>query len=420
MTATLHDPLQLAGLTVRNRLYRAPVLEGAGSAPDPAAIYVRQFLRNAEAGVGLIIQGHTTVTPEGTTAPGMSRVGGREDLLRLRSVPDAIHRHGASIVIQLGHGGAFAVEGWHRALRATRSGLPWAPSPLPWWALPVHPGVRVLGEADLLALVERFITVATWAREAGYDGVQIAASNAKLGHQLLSRVWNRRTDAWGGSPERRFQFLARIRDGIARTCGPSFPVLLKLTVEEEGHPCGLRLEEGLDYAQRAERAGYDALTPVAAAALPDTALCRGAYPTASWTDPKLRGALQDMAGSSWQAWILKASMARAARLHPFVPLWNRSHWKAVKEAVSIPVFAVGGIRSGEEAAAILESGEADAIGIGRPFYAEPMLPRALLGAAWSAKCTNSNECVLPQALGMKAMCYRRAFAARGENPELFK
>jgi 2,4-dienoyl-CoA reductase-like NADH-dependent reductase (Old Yellow Enzyme family) len=405
---TLLDPLRIGALTLRNRLYRAPVLEGAGAAADPAAVYVRHFAKNAEAGVGLIVQGHTTISEEGTTSRGMSCVRGPEDFSKLRTVPDAVHAHGAAIVVQLGHGGAFAIEGWHRALRATRSGPPWAPSAPPLWARPVLPSVRVMADADVRGFIERFVTVGSWAKDAGYDGVQIAASNTKLGHQFLSRIWNRRTDDWGGDPERRFRFLARIREGIADRCGPAFPVLLKLTVLEEGRPCGLTLDEGLDYARRAEAAGYDALTPVAAAALPDTALCRGAFPEASWADPKIAAGMAELIGSPMRTFVFRQSMAHAARVHPFTPMWNRAIWTAVRAVVTIPVFAVGGIRHRHEADTILAGGEADAIGIGRPFYAEPTLPKTLLAGDWDARCSNSNECVLPQALGMKAACYRRA------------
>ncbi|MBV9293273.1 MAG: hypothetical protein JO222_12545, partial [Frankiales bacterium] len=57
MSGVLHEPLRLGSATIRNRLYRAPVLEGAGDGPDAAAHYARQFVENARHGVGLIIQG---------------------------------------------------------------------------------------------------------------------------------------------------------------------------------------------------------------------------------------------------------------------------------------------------------------------------------------------------------------------------
>ncbi|HMC05674.1 MAG TPA: tRNA-dihydrouridine synthase, partial [Actinomycetota bacterium] len=94
---------------------------------------------------------------------------------------------------------------------------------------------------------------------------------------------------------------------------------------------------------------------------------------------------------------------------PFHPVWNRSLFSAVSERVSIPVFAVGGIRTSEEVRSILDRGEADMVGIGRPFYAEPDLAAAIVGPVERPRlCVNSNLCVPPQMLGMKGVCYNPA------------
>ena len=86
-------------------------------------------------------------------------------------------------------------------------------------------------------------------------------------------------------------------------------------------------------------------------------------------------------------------------------MWNRALFAAAKERVSIPVFAVGGIRTGAEVHDILEHGDADMVGIGRPFYAEPDLAAASSPVTPTAPCRNSNHCVPAQMLGMKGTCY---------------
>jgi 2,4-dienoyl-CoA reductase-like NADH-dependent reductase (Old Yellow Enzyme family) len=80
----LHTPLTIGGTTtVRNRLYRAPVLEGAGDGDDCADRYARHFVENARHGVGLVIQGNSCLYEEGRTSPGMTLVHTRERMLRL-------------------------------------------------------------------------------------------------------------------------------------------------------------------------------------------------------------------------------------------------------------------------------------------------------------------------------------------------
>ena len=96
-------------------------------------------------------------------------------------------------------------------------------------------------------------------------------------------------------------------------------------------------------------------------------------------------------------------------------MWNRDLFRAVKQRVGIPVLAVGGIRTGAEARAIVAGGEADLVGVGRPFYAEPDVARRFLGSERGpARCRSSNRCVPAQMLGMKGVCYNPEVTKRSE------
>lgn len=411
-SARLTDPIVLGGLHLKNRLYRAPVLEGAGGAEDPAATYARHFVPNAEAGVGLIIQGNTVVCPEGRTSPGMSAIGERARMLALAPLTRAVHEAGGKIITQLGHGGLFALEAWHTKFAPVRSSPPYAPSRLPLWLRALHQSdTHILGTLEVAELAQRFGVVAAWAREAGYDGIQLAASNAKLLHQFLSPIFNRRRDRYGGDIAARMTFICEIRDAIAREAGADFPVLLKYTaLEKSPLGRGITLDDGLEIARIAAASGFAALTPVIADALPNTAIARGDFPRASFDSAGMRRRLLEATGSRVRAILVHVGMYLAARKYPFSPVWNREVFRAIKAAVPIPVFAVGGIRTPREAAEILARGEADMIGVGRPFYAEPDLARRFLAESalpWSAAtaCESCNRCIVPQMLGMPGVCY---------------
>jgi 2,4-dienoyl-CoA reductase-like NADH-dependent reductase (Old Yellow Enzyme family) len=407
MSIRLADPITLGSLQLPNRLYRAPVLEGAGSARDPAAAYAQHFVPNVAAGLGLVIQGNTIVLPEGRTSPGMSAIGERARMLALGPLTRAVHEAGGKIIIQLGHGGLFALEGWHRDFKPGRSAPPLAPSATRIWMRAVQRSdTTILSTADVARLAERFGVVAAWAREAGYDGVQLAGSNAKL---------LRRKDRYGGDVVGRTTFIREIRDAIAREAGADYPVLLKYTaIEETPFGRGIDLAEGVQVARIAEQAGFCAVTPVIADALPNTSICRGEFPRPSFDNAAMRRRLLSATGSKLRAAAVFVGMWLAARKYPFAPVWNRDVFAAVKAAVNIPVFAVGGIRTPQEAADILASGHADMIGIGRPFYAEPDLARRFLAEASthiSTACESCNRCIVPQMLGMPGVCY---------NPEIHK
>jgi 2,4-dienoyl-CoA reductase-like NADH-dependent reductase (Old Yellow Enzyme family) len=114
--------------------------------------------------------------------------------------------------------------------------------------------------------------------------------------------------------------------------------------------------------------------------------------------------------------VIKAGSWVGGKRAPFAPVWNRSLFSAAKaQATTIPVFAVGGIRTAEDVHGILDAGDADLVGIGRPFYAEPDLAARILGSDADPRdhglCVNSNRCVPAQMLGMKGACY---------NPDVIK
>ena len=415
MSDRLHEPLRVGGTTIRNRLYRAPVLEGAGDGDDAAEIYARQFVENARSGVGLIIQGSSCIWPEGRTSPGMTCVDTPEKLRRLAPMVDAVHAAGSAIFLQIGHGGIYAMEAWHEPYATDRRGPILAASPLPWFLRPTFRGVpvHVMTTDEVRAMAGRYGEVAAWARDAGYDGLQLGSANAKLLDQFLSPFYNRRTDEFGGSLERRASILRLIRGAVAERAGDDFPCTVKVPAEvaPPGLPRTTR-DEALELCRLVEEWGFDAVTPVTVSVFPDTTLSRGDVPDSFRTNAAMRKRLRTAAPSRMRRATFQAGLWWGGRRAPFAPVWNRSLFSAVSERVSIPVFAVGGIRTSEEVRSILDRGEADMVGIGRPFYAEPDLAARILGGDPSPRlCRNSNRCVPAQMIGMRGACY---------NPEVHK
>ena len=419
----IDDPIVIGGCSIRNRLYRAPVLEGAGDGPDAPDIYAEAFGANAHAGVGLIIQGNSCVYPEGRSSAGMTVVDSRDHTLRLRPVTDAVHAAGGRIFLQIGHAGIYALEAWHSAFAATRSGPVLAVSKPRVHIKPALRGVplKILSTQEVYDFATATGDSAAWAREAGYDGVQIASSNAKFVHQFLSPYYNRRNDEFGGNLRNRARILQVIAASVRRAAGDDFPLTVKIPMGEDAPPLAphTSVAQGLELCSIAEDLGYDAITPVGLSVFPHASLARGAYPGTMLDVRSIRTRLEEaLGGSRLKMAILRWGYKRAAKAYPFEPVWNRSFFTAARKAVSIPVFAVGGIRTRAECDAILESGEADMVGIGRPFYAEPQLAaRILRGPDAEALCESSNRCVPAQQLGMKARCYNARVAVKRKELE---
>jgi 2,4-dienoyl-CoA reductase-like NADH-dependent reductase (Old Yellow Enzyme family) len=260
---------------------------------------------------------------------------------------------------------------------------------------------------EVHALAARYGEVSAWARAAGYDGVQLGSANAKLLDQFLSPFYNHRDDEFGGSLERRAHILECIRGAIRECAGDDFPVSVKIP-SEIAPRWGARTtqQDALRLCELVQEFGFDAITPVEVSVFPDTTLSLGGTPDSLWTNASMAERLRNAALSRRRRAIIKARAWLGAKQAEFRPVWNRALFRAAKRAVTIPVFAVGGIRSSQDVHAILENGEADMVGIGRPFYAEPDLAQRLLADdPTPRRCVNSNRCVPAQMLGMKSACY---------------
>jgi 2,4-dienoyl-CoA reductase-like NADH-dependent reductase (Old Yellow Enzyme family) len=261
---------------------------------------------------------------------------------------------------------------------------------------------------DVYALARRYGDIASWARAAGYDGIQLASSNAKLLDQFLSPFYNRRSDEFGGDVERRARVLRLIREEIAERAGPDFTTSVKIPVGEKSPPGTphVSVADGLRMARLAEEWGFDAVTPVEVSVFPDTTLSRGGVPRSIWDNKAIAAKFQEAAPQRSHRKVIEAGYWFGGRASPFRPVWTREHFRAVKQEVGIPVFAVGGIRTREEVDGILDTGQSDMVGIGRPFYAEPdVVSRLLADPGVAVACQNSNLCVPAQMLGMKGVCY---------------
>ncbi|AFZ72724.1 oxidoreductase [Natronobacterium gregoryi] len=420
--APLEDPLEIGGVEVPNRLYRAPLLECAGTGPDAVETLIDDLEPAAESGVGLICQGATIVRGEGgCAAPGMTRVHDPEFVSQLSGLTERVHNHGGRIFLQLEHGGLRSMETWHAERRRQHPDLEQLAVSEPPWQLRVLDRLgflsydpHVLSAEEVYALAEDFGRSAAYAVDAGYDGIHISGANMGIVQQFLSPFYNRREDEFGGSPEARLEFLAVVHDEIRDRAG-DVPVITKVPAETPAPPAPvvrrkLSLEDGVEIARRLEKIGYDAVVPVRASVVWDMSIVRGEYPERAWNSETLHEEYDAAFGGSGRRRLVALGNWLESLQYDFEPAWNEDFCRRVREETSIPVLAEGGIRDRERIDRLLgDSGEApacDMVGMARPFYAEPRLGARLLenDDATRVLCESCNNCTIPQATGAPGIC----------------
>lgn len=338
MTATaspLFRPLQLGPLALPSRIVMAPMTRARSSQPGdvPNALMAQYYAQRASA--GLIVSEATQISTQGqgySFTPGIysdAQVDG------WRRVTDAVHAEGGRMVLQLWHVGRMSHASFHA------DGLPVAPSAIApqaqvWVAgndgvgrMVDSPVPRALTTEDIQSVVGDFRRAAANAMRAGFDGVEIHGANGYLVDQFLRTTSNQRTDAYtGATVEGRTRFALEVATAVASEAGAERTGMrLAPFITQRGMDCPEIIPTILHLARQLDATGLAYLHLV----------------EADWADaPQIPDAFRTALRHAYQGRVIVAGGYDAAR-----------------------------------ASQVLSDGFADLVAFGRPFIANPDLPRRL-------------------------------------------
>ncbi len=349
--SALFSPFELKGLTLRNRFVRSATFEGAAEADGEVTKLEVQMYRDLAAGeVGLIISGVCGVEEKGLLFPSQNNLASDDRIPGMARLAQAVHDEGGKVAVQLFHAG--------REASSFFPGVGLAPSSLEDDPHFDH-NHRAMTEEEIWEAVESFGKAAGRAQEAGFDAVQMHGAHAYIFAQFLSPHTNRRQDQWGGSVENRTRLHREVLASIRKRVGSDYPVCIKLGTED-GFQGGLTLEEGLEAAMLLAEAGYDCLE-----------------------------ISQGLRGVRFHETEFRRNLKK-----PESQGYFRTWAEAVKQRVSVPVIAVGGIRDLDMAEDIVQKGQADLVAVSRPLISEPgLIARWRKGERQPARCVSCNQCI---------------------------
>lgn len=230
----LLESFSVGSRTLRNRLAVLP-MEGCDARADgsPGELTYRRYIRYASGGSSLIWFEATSVDPEGRSNPHQlwlhpeSLEGFRALVQRCRKA--ASEAFGGSphliCILQLTHSGRYArPQGTPRPQVAV-----FDPS------LDGEPqNVRVLTDEELDRLQDRYVGAARLARQAGFDAVDVKACHGYLLHELLG-ARERSSSRYGGSFANRSRFLRETLERI-RSEVPALDLAVRLSATEAFAP----------------------------------------------------------------------------------------------------------------------------------------------------------------------------------------
>ncbi|KAJ5567322.1 hypothetical protein N7535_006628, partial [Penicillium sp. DV-2018c] len=240
--SALFQPLAISNgnIILNHRVIHAPLTRNRGeplnpsSTPDhpnriwiPGDAIVEYYSQRATKG-GLIITEGIPPSLESNGMPGVPGLFTPEQAAGWKRVVDAVHAKGAIIFCQLWHAG--------RATIPQMTGLPPVSSSATVWDSPTecyshppvgstkpvpyvnHPPIELTVE-HIKRTIDDYCKAAKTAMEIGFDGVEVHGGNGYLPEQFLSSNINKRQDAYGGTPEKRCQFVFELMNQLAQTIG---------------------------------------------------------------------------------------------------------------------------------------------------------------------------------------------------------
>jgi 2,4-dienoyl-CoA reductase-like NADH-dependent reductase (Old Yellow Enzyme family) len=359
----LFTPVKIGPLIIPNRFVRSAthdfLSDDEGYVTDAN---VELYRRLAEGEVGLIITGHAHVQPSGQASPRQMGVFDDHFVAGLARIPEAVHRFPSRVILQIAHAG-----------RQTKEKLcgcvPVSPSAVYDPVSKVMP--RELSSDEILLLIVDFVSAAVRAKRAGFDGVELHAAHGYLLSSFLSPHTNRRGDEWGGPVESRARVLVEVLRGVKAACGRDFPVIIKLNSTDflEG---GLVLDDAVRVALMLEADGIDGI--------------------------EVSGGMAEAGrGSVW------AGLRSEDEEGYFVENAAR-----IKQAVHVPVFGLGGIRTLAVAERIVKEGRADLVSLSRPLIRDPFLVKHFReGLAAKSECVSCNKCFNPRGIRCAELTKKR-------------
>ena len=345
----LAEPFVLAGRRLRNRLVHASMstrMVRGGMVTDEV---IRYYANRAKGGAAMIVTEPFGMADEPTQYSAFkTRTWNDDNMDGLRRWADAVEGHDCRLLAQIQHSGRARHDAGRHRDAVGPSALPCDLS----WTIP-----REMTRDEIRHFIDGVAQSSRRLQRCGFSGVEISAGHGHLFHQFLSPRSNVRGDEYGGDWQGRTRFVAEMLSAIRDSCGRGFIVGLKLPGDDG-------LPGGIGPAQAAIVAGM-------------------------------------LTRSGEADYVCFAQGAHASTLEMHVPdrhgprLPYRKLIAGLRAAVpGVPLVALGRIADPAEAEAILSSGEAELVGIGRALVADPAwLVKAESGRAHDIRyCLSCNTC----------------------------
>ncbi|MDQ0189646.1 NADH:flavin oxidoreductase/NADH oxidase [Alicyclobacillus cycloheptanicus] len=316
--AQLFTPYRLKGLELKNRIVMAPMCQYSVTAKDgkPNDWHYVHLTSRAIGGTGLILVEMTDVEPDGRITDYDLGLWSDDHIPAFARIIEACHGYGAKVGIQIAHAGR----------KAEDAPEPVAPSAIRFDA-PGYKMPRELTTDEVRQMVDKFGQAARRAVAAGVDTIELHGAHGYLIHQFQSPVTNHRTDEYGKDLSR---FGVEVIRAVKRQMPDDMPLIIRVSAVEyvEG---GYGLDHIIEICRKYKEAGVDMIH------------------------------------------VSSGGEGRPAPNHRpgNYPGYQVPFARAIKQALDIPVIAVGVLEDFHLAESVVANQDADLVAIARGMLRDP-------------------------------------------------
>ena len=229
-------------------------------------------------------------------------------------------------------------------------------------------------------LPEIFADAARRAREVGFGGVELHYAHAYTMAGFLSAL-NNREDGYGGPRENRVRLPLEVYRAVRERVGNDYVVGVRY-LGDEVIAGGNRIDDAVHFGVEFARAGFDYLSISKGGKFEDA------------EQPKVGQAVYPYTGQSGYECMPTTLSDETGPFGRSVPLVAAIKHSINQAGFATPIVATGGITTFEQAEAILQSGDADIIGMARQALADPdWFVKVKMGSGDGVRrCTYTNYC----------------------------
>lgn len=327
----LFEPIKIGNTLFKNRIFAAPQdypgLTCDRFLTEEAAYF---YERKAIGGFSSVCVGDMIVDGDsGRSHPFQMRGNDFIGKINFTRTTTAISRHGSVPSVELCHAGKNA----NLNLMTDNKGFVYGPID---GIRSDGVEIRALNDEQIDDLILAYADAAAFARQCGFEMIDIHGGHGWQIHQFISPRDNTRKDKWGGSLENRMRFPLAVIEAIRKRIGYAMPIEFRMSATE-CLPDGYELDEGIQIAKL------------------------------------LDGKVDLLHVSVGHHEIDSSSMITMPSM--FLPDGcNVKYAEEIKKYVNTPIVTVGALTDPEMMEEIIASGKADFVALGRETLADPDLP----------------------------------------------